>query len=532
MSDHKHISPGSEPVTSLHTEPSIIPQPVEIKVSGSQFQLKSSTSIAYAEPEAKAAANLLAEQLRPATGYQLPVQSGAEGDVTFRIVKDDTLGDEGYTLNVAEQIEITAQTSAGLFYGAQTLRQLLPPSIFSPSKVSAEWALPTVEIRDQPSFGWRGLHLDVARHFMPKDNVLRFIDTMASFKLNVFHWHLTEDQGWRVEIKKYPRLTEVGSIRTETLIGHFEDLPHQYDGVPHGGFYTQDEIREVVAYAAERNITIVPEIDMPGHMQAAISAYPELGCTGEQVGLRNEWDISEIILNPEESTVQFCKDVLTEVMDLFPSQFIHVGGDEAKKTQWNSSARVQELLKERGLKDMDEMQSWFIKQMDDFLVASGRRLIGWDEIAEGGLAPNAAVMWWRGESGLAVAQAATELGHDLVVAAQPFLYFDSRQSESMENEPLGGRGFLPLSKTYEFDPIIEGLSPAAAQHVLGAQGQLWSEYMPNLKHVEYMAFPRACALAEVIWLPKEQKDFTSFTKRMEIQQQRFDAAGVNYRKLD
>jgi len=503
-----------------------------MEVSDGLFELKSNASISYADPDSEAIAHLLAKQLRPVTGYQFPVQFGDTGDVAFRIVKDETLGDEGYTLTVTERIEITAQTSAGLFYGAQTLRQLLPPRIYSFSKIYAEWTLPIVEIRDQPRFGWRGLHLDVARHFMPKEDVLRFIDTIASLKLNILHWHLTEDQGWRIEIKKYPRLTEVGSMREETLVGHSQDEPRKYDGVPHGGFYTQDEIREVVAYAAARSITIVPEIDMPGHMQAAIAAYPELGCTDEPVGLRNEWGISEIILNPEESTVKFCQDVLAEVMELFPSEFIHVGGDEALKKQWDESPRVQELLKERGLKNSHDMQSWFIKKMDDFLTANGRRLIGWDEIAEGGLAPNAAVMWWRGNNGLETALTATENGHDLVVAAQQSLYFDYYQSENKENEPLAIGGFLPLEKVYEFEPIIEGLSPAAAKHVLGAQGQLWSEYMPSIKHVEYMAFPRACALSEVIWLPKEQKNFVDFTKRMQVQQQRFDAAGVNYRKLD
>lgn len=532
MSDSHDFPHESRSDNSLQAAPSIIPKPKTMTVSASLFELSSNACISYTAPEAEAEANLLAVQLRPATGYPLPVQSGNEGNVVLRIVKDDTLGNEGYTLNVAKQIEITAQTPAGLFYGAQTLRQLLPPSIYSTSKVDTEWTLPTVEIRDQPRFGWRGLHLDVARHFIPKEDVLRFIDTIASLKLNVMHWHLTEDQGWRVEIKKYPRLTELGSMRPETQIGHFLDQPRKYDGVPHGGFYTQDEIREVVAYAAARHLTIVPEIDMPGHMQAAIAAYPELGCSGKQVGLRNEWGISEIILNPEESTVQFCKDVLTEVMALFPSKFIHIGGDEARKQQWDSSPRVQELLKERGLKDSHQMQSWFIQQMDNFLVANGRRLIGWDEIAEGDLASNTAVMWWRGNAGLEIAQTAAEHGHDLVVAAQTHLYFDYYQSYNQEDEPLAIGGCLPLNQVYEFDPIIEGLSPAAVEHVLGAQGQLWSEYMPSMKHVEYMAFPRACALSEVVWLPAKQKNFADFTKRMQVQQQRFDAAGVNYRTLD
>ena len=474
-----------------------------------------------------------------ATGFKLPVQPGGDGDIVFQTLEDASLGDEGYTLKAADSAVIAAPSPAGLFYGAQTLRQLLPPEIYSAEKVSRVWKTPTVEIRDFPRFGWRGLHLDTGRHFMPKEDVMKFIDTMAALKFNTFHWHLTEDQGWRIEIRKYPKLTEAGAWREETLIGNYGEYkkqkkPLKYDGTPHGGFYTQDDIREVVAYAAERHITIVPEIDMPGHMQAAIAAYPELGCTTNRVGVKCEWGISRNILNPEESTVQFCKDVLTEVMELFPSEFIHIGGDEAKKDQWEASARIQQLREERGLKDMHEMQSWFIRQIDDFLAANGRRLIGWDEIAEGGLAENAAVMWWRGHNkkGLSIAMNAAEKGHDIVVASTSHLYFDYYQSKDITNEPPAIGNFLPLEKVYAFEPIIDGLSEQAAAHVLGAQGQLWTEYMPDMKQVEYMAFPRACALAELVWLPKGRKDYASFLERMTVQEQRFDAAKVKYRKTD
>lgn len=515
----------------------VIPLPTEFKQLEGQIELNDATTISYADAEAQSVAELLAQQLRPATGYPFPVHSGTEGTILLELSADETLGSEGYQLISSDKIIIRAPSAAGLFYGAQTLRQLLPAEIFSAEQASATWIVPAVEIRDIPRFGWRGLHLDVGRFFMPKEDVLKFIDTMATLKLNIFHWHLTEDQGWRIEIKKYPKLTEVGAWRDGTVIGHMRQNRKKpnYDGIPHGGFYTQDEVREIVAYAAERHITIVPEIDMPGHMQAAIAAYPELGCIDTPVVVKKEWGISQTILNPEDSTVQFCKDVLTEVMELFPSEFIHIGGDEAKKNQWEKSPRIQELREQRGLKDMHEMQSWFIKQMDDFLIANGRRLIGWDEIAEGGLAENAAVMWWRGKAGRAgteIAKKAAQDGHDIVIASNSHLYFDYYQSKDKKSEPLAIGNYLPLEEVYSFDPIMEGLNDEEAKRVLGAQGQLWREYMPTTEQVEYMAFPRACALAELVWLPEEQKDYSNFLERMKIQEQRFDAAGVNFRKIE
>jgi hexosaminidase len=401
--------------------PAIIPRPVDLRVTGGTWELKAGAVIAYADAAAKPPAERLAAQLRPATGFELPVRRGERGDIVFRSSDEAALGPEGYVLRISDHVSIEAPQPAGLFYGAQTLRQLLPPEVYSGRQVFRPWKAPAVEIRDLPRFSWRGMHLDVGRHFMPKEDVMRFIDTIASMKFNTFHWHLTEDQGWRIEIKKYPKLTGVGAWRKETVVGHLRDKPRTYDGTPHGGFYTQDEIREVVAYAAERHVTVVPEIDMPGHMQAAIAAYPELGCTTNRLGVKTEWGICKNILNPEESTVQFCRDVLTEVMELFPSVFIHIGGDEAKKDQWEASERIQVLREERGLKDMHEMQSWFIRQIDVFLTANGRRLIGWDEIAEGGLAENAAVMWWRGKAGqthgLEIAKNAAQRGHDIVVAS-------------------------------------------------------------------------------------------------------------------
>ena len=506
----------------------LIPQPLEMKEVGKGFVLKSDSAISYASAEAKASAEMLAASLRPATGFDFSVSPGTEGDIVFCKTKDSKLGKEGYTLKITDHVAIEASTPTGLYYGGQTLRQLLPTAIFSKTKQSTDWALPGIEIRDMPRFQWRGIHLDVSRHFMPKKDVLKFIDTLATLKINTLHWHLTDDQGWRIEIKKWPKLTEVGAWRKETLIGHRSKKPKKYDGKKHGGFYTHEDIREVVAYAQKRHVTIVPEIDMPGHMQAAIAAYPELGCTGEPAEVRTEWGVSSNILNPEESTVQFCKDVLAEVVELFPSEFIHVGGDEAHKKNWVKSERVQELIKERGLKDEHEMQSWFIKQMDDFLVSKGRRLIGWDEITEGGLAPNAAVMWWRSKAIDEVKHAIAE-GHDVVVANSKNLYFDKYQTADKKNEPLAIGGKILLETVYAFEPTA-GLGEKAAAKVLGAQGQLWREYIPTTEQLEYMAFPRACALAEMTWLPREKLKYDEFVKRLPAQEKRFEAAGVNYRK--
>lgn len=517
---------------------SLIPMPLEVSETGTSLELSREAVIAVACEQAAGPAGLLAERLRTATGFPVPVVRGDEGTIVFSTVEDPALGLEGYLLNADGGVSIRATHAAGFFNGCQTLLQLLPPEVFSREPVEAAWTIPGVAIRDIPRFSWRGLHLDVSRYFMPKEDVLKLIDVMASLKLNTFHWHLTDDQGWRIEIRKYPRLTEVGAWRDETLIGHNRDNPGnpQFDGRPHGGFYTQDEIREVVAYAAERFITVVPEIDMPGHMQAAIAAYPELGCTDEDVRVKTNWGISEYILNPEDSTVQFCKDVLTEVMELFPSEFIHIGGDEAKKTQWEANERIQELRAERGLEDMHAMQSWFIRQIDDFLVGSGRRLIGWDEIAEGGLARNAAVMWWRGRAGNPVGREiairAARDGHDIVVATNSNLYFDYYQSDDHANEPLAIGGYLPLRKVYMFEPVMDEFSGSEASHVLGAQGQLWREYLPRTADVEYMAFPRTCALAEIVWVPRGQREFAGFLDRLKVQEKRLAAAGVNYRKID
>ena len=509
---------------------SVIPMPNEIAVGTGEFKLNSDTVIA-ADSSQKSSAVLLRQMLAPATGYSLRIVAGATGNaIELKCDRNSRdLGKEGYRLNVtAGKIVITACDKAGLFYGMQTLRQLLPVEIYETEKVrSVRWAVPCVVIEDSPRFGWRGAMLDPARYFIPKEYVLKFIDLLALHKMNSLHLHLTDDQGWRIEIKKYPLLTEVGAWREHSIVGHYNNRPRKYDDKRHGGFYTQDDIREIVAYAAERNINVVPEIEMPGHGQAAIAAYPYLGCLDRKLDVSVEWGVHSNIYNPEDRTIAFLQDVLVEVMELFPGKFIHVGGDEATKTQWEKSPKIQQRIKDLGLKDEHEMQSWFIKQMDEFLTSHGRRLIGWDEILEGGLAPNATVMSWRGEKGGITAAKAE---HDVVMAPTTYTYFDYYQSRD-KGEPLAIGGFLPLGKVYGYDPISKQLSAEQAKYILGVQGQLWNEYLPTTEKLEYMAFPRLTALAEVGWTDPENKEYDEFLERLKVHMERFDVLDVNYHKV-
>ncbi len=516
--------------------PAIIPLPAQMERLAGQFALNAETEVLYEPrmPSNKVAAETFAGLLRPPTGLPLPVREGdgpTANTVYFGAIEhSEEMGGEGYRLWVTpDYARVAAPSAAGLFYGIQTLRQLLPPQALAKEPVAnTEWTIPCVDITDTPRFAWRGMLVDVARHFMPKEALKEFIDVMALHKFNRLHLHLTDDQGWRIEIKKYPKLTEVGAWRDETLAGHLRDGANTFDGTRHGGFYTQDDIRELVAYAAERHITIVPEIEMPGHAQAAIAAYPELGCTGEQLPVLTYWGVNENVFNAEESTIQFLQDVLSEVLELFPSEFIHIGGDECPKKQWRESPRVQGRMRELGIETEDALQSWFVKRMDAFLTERGRRLIGWDEILEGGLAPGATVMSWRGvKGGIAAASA----GHDVVMAPTSHTYLDYYQSKD-ESEPLGIGGFLPIERVYEFEPVPEQLSKKEARHILGAQAQLWTEYIKTPEHLQYMAFPRGCAIAEVVWTPKERRDFEGFMKRLPAHLERFEALGVNYRPLD
>jgi hexosaminidase len=502
---------------------SVIPQPVRLTRTLGQFVLSAGTVIAT-DAASRDVGYALADYVAPATGYRLSVR-GSGGAISIRT---DTslarLGEEGYRLTVTPAaITIRAYKPAGAFYAVQTLRQLLPPEIFRQARVEGvRWRIPSVSIEDSPRFSWRGAHLDVSRHFMPKEFVKKYIDLLALHKLNRFHWHLTDDQGWRLQILKYPRLTEVGAWRAQTIVGRpnrADSTTWTFDGRAHGGFYTQDDVREVVAYARARFVTVVPEIEMPGHSQAAIAAYPELGNTGGQIAVWTRWGVSPNILKPEDATIQFYQDVLTEVLALFPSRWIHIGGDEADKEQWIALfGMTPEAAAAK--------QSWFIHQMDTFLTSKGRVLIGWDEILEGGLAPNAVVMSWRGtDGGIAAAQA----GHDVVMTPGSHTYFDHYQTLDTASEPLAIGGYLPIDTVYSYDPVPAALTPGEGSHVLGAQGQMWTEYIPDSRQAEYMVFPRLCALAEVVWTRADRKNFADFSARLTTHLKRLAILDVNYR---
>ena len=475
----------------------------------------------------------LAEMLGKATGFHLAVtqKRGADSDVIFiqRAASPGYPAPEGYRLEVTPgKVTIHSPEGAGAFYATQTIRQLLPPEILSEKRVNGvAWTMPCVIIEDAPRFPWRGLMLDTCRHFAPKEFVKKFIDAMALHKFNVFHWHLTEDQGWRIEIKKYPRLTEIGSRRAQTMIGR---NPGSGDGKPHGGFYTQNDIRELVAYAATRHVRIVPEIEMPGHALAALAAYPELACASGPFEVMESWGIShDVYCAGNERVFGFLEDVLTEVLALFPGQFIHIGGDECPKDRWEACPKCQARMKAEGLRNGRELQSYFVRRIGDFLSSKGRRLVGWDEILEGGLPTGATVMSWRGvEGGIAAARS----GHDVVMAPNTYTYLDHYQSDATTREPLAIGGFLPLAKVYQFDPVPAELSAGEARHILGGQGQLWTEYMPDGKQVEYMAYPRAVALAETLWTPPALMNYADFSRRLAAHLPRLDILGIHYRPMD
>jgi len=519
---------------------SVIPQPVHLTRRAGSFVVTARTAI-VTDRATRDIGYQLADWIRPATGYRLAVgAASAAGGPPISIRIDPTLarlGEEGYLLSVTPaRITIRAFRPAGAFYAVETLRQLLPPDIFRAAPVAGvSWVVPAVEIEDWPRFSWRGAHLDVSRSFMPKEFVKKYIDLLALHKLNRFHWHLTDDQGWRIEITKYPLLTSIGAWRRQSLVGvqhaYRDTTQWVYDNIRHGGFYTQDDVREIVAYAQARFITVVPEIEMPGHAQAAIAAYPWLGNTGQQLEVLTHWGVDANILNPSDSAIHFMQDVLTEVLRLFPSHWIHTGGDEAVKDQWKTSALAQARIRELGLRDENHLQSWMTAQMSQWLAGRGRSLIGWDEILEGGtegLAPNAVVMSWRGiDGGVAAAQA----GHDVVMTPTSNTYFDYYQSQDTAREPLAIGGFLPLETVYAYEPIPPALDSLQARHVLGTQGQIWTEYQRTPKNVEYMVFPRLVALSEVAWTPREQKDFADFRGRLAKHLARLAVIDVNYRRL-
>lgn len=474
-------------------------------------------------PESERIAGYFSDLVRQTHGVELAPVGYADKDniVHFAIIGGESgsaYGTEGYSVATsAQRVIVTAGDSRGLLYGAVTLWQLL-------SKQDAALVLPAVTINDSPRFAWRGLMLDSARHYQSPEFIRKFIDVMALHKFNVLHWHLTDDQAWRIEIKKYPKLTDLGAWRVPAGQAPAANIDPA-TGRPqlYGGFYKQDEVREIVAYAASRHITVVPEIDMPGHASAAIAAYPELAVVPpSSAQVPADWGIYNNLFNVEETTFRFFEDVLAEVMALFPSQYIHVGGDEAVKDQWKASPRVQARMREFGVKDEHELQSYFITRMETFLSGKGRRLIGWDEILEGGLAPNATVMSWRGIDG---AIAAATAGHDAVLSPWPTLYFDNRPV----NVPVPGRGrIVGIEEVYGFDPMPATLNESQRKHILGVQANIWTEYMRVPDRVEFMTFPRAAAVAEVAWSPAENKNWAGFAERLPAQLERYKKLGIRY----
>ncbi len=462
-------------------------------------------------------------------GFTLPVKNvnkvdGVENDIVLRILDNKKdIQPEGYRLKVnSGNISIVSVDGAGLFYGVQTLIQLLPDSMLTskPEEIN----IPGWRITDSPRFHYRGMHLDVGRHFFPVKFIKQYLDMMAMYKFNTFHWHLTEDQGWRIEIKKYPKLTEIGAWRDSTLVGKYSNRPQKWDGKRYGGFYTQEQIREVVKYAADRHITIIPEIEMPGHSLAALAAYPELACTPGPFRPATLWGVFPDIYCPREKTFEFLENVLTEVMELFPGKYIHIGGDEAPKERWKESKLCQQLIKKNGLKNEEELQSYFVARIEKFLNAHGRQLIGWDEILEGGLSPGATVMSWRGiEGGIAAARA----GHDAIMTPGNYCYFDHYQA-GPQGEPIAIGGMTTLKEVYNYEPVPEDLNKKEAKHILGAQGNVWTEYMPTPEKVEYMVLPRMAALAEVDWTDPDKKSWKSFQRRINNHFKRYKAFGWNY----
>lgn len=502
-------------------ELAIIPEPAEMSVQKGNFVLDKNCTLQFdaSNQDLARIADFFNDYLKEMYGFTIGENTTGKS-IQLKLMSRLNLGKEGYLLKVNKNnIVITAAAPNGIFYGTQSLKQMLPVDA-----TNGELEVQAVDIKDQPRFAWRGNMLDVGRHFFPVSFLKKYIDILAMYKINTFHWHLTEDQGWRLQIKKYPLLTEVSSWRDETVIGH--NTP-EYDGIGYGGFYTQDQAREIVKYAADRYITVVPEIEMPGHSVAALTAYPNLGCTGGPYEVKKNWGVSkDVYCAGKDETFVFLKNVLDEVMDIFPSKFIHIGGDECPKDAWEKCPDCQKRIADEGLKNEHELQSWFITQMDHYLSSKGRRLIGWDEILEGGLAPQATVMSWRGVKG---GIAAARQNHDVVMSPNSHMYIDHYQSQNKEEEPLAIGGFLPVEKVYSYEPIPEELSPKEAEHILGVQTNLWTEYIPNTKKAEYMLLPRLEAEAEVAWTPKDKKDYTDFEKRLNIDYKRLDKMGINYR---
>ncbi len=522
---------------AVKAQVNIVPKPAELQTQQGAFIITPKTKLVVKDASVQPSADFLNEFLQDVYGFKLATTKVASANsIDLALVRSSAATKGAYQLQSNKSgVKINGANPEGVFYGVQTLIQLLPTA------KASSLSIPLVQVKDEPRFGYRGMHLDVGRHFFPVSYIKKYIDYIALHKMNYFHWHLTEDQGWRIEIKKYPKLTSVGAYRNGTIIGRFPGTGN--DNQRYGGFYTQEDIKDVVRYAASRYVTIIPEIEMPGHASAAIAAYPELSAfpeesttfspkavwsgstTGKQV--QQTWGVFPDVFSPSEKTFKFLEDVIDEVVALFPAPYIHIGGDESPKDNWKRSAFAQQLIKEKGLKDEHELQSYFIQRMEKYINSKGKKIIGWDEILEGGLAPNATVMSWRGETG---GIEAAKQKHDVIMTPTTYVYFDYSQTKAEDSVTIGG--YIPLEKVYKYEPIPAELSADEHKYVLGAQANLWTEYIDNGKKVEYMIFPRMTALSEVLWSKKDQKNWEEFQPRLKTQLKRYDLWKINYSTAD
>lgn len=510
-----------------------LPQQVQLKNNENSFIINKQTHILYPKGNKKLQkyAQLLAQYIDEKTHKEITINAGtqANNSIILQIAPQNT-NREGYQIDInSHQITISGNSDAGVFYGIQSLRKALPIA-----KGNENIELPAAYINDFPSFPYRGAHLDVSRHFFSVKEIKTYLDMMALHNMNALHWHLTDDQGWRIEIKKYPRLTQIGSERKETLIGHLNDRPEKYDGKIYKGFYTQEQIKEIVDYATQNHITVIPEIDLPGHMQAALASYPELGCTGGPYEVWTKWGISENVLcvgNPK--TLQFLDDVFDEITQLFPSPYIHIGGDECPKTRWEHCPKCQSLIMKQGIKADSKytkeqyLQSFIMKHVTEYLKKKGRKTIGWDEILEGDTDPQVTVMSWRGEAG---GIKAAQLGHDVIMTPNSVMYFDFYQALDTEKEPLAIGGYIPIEKIYNYNPIPSQLTESQKKHILGVQSNLWTEYITDFSHVQYMVLPRWAALAEIQWSNPKQKNYDNLLNRLDNMLKLYELEKYNYAK--
>jgi len=509
----------------------IIPKPAELKITEGVFEFSESTKFIVTNDAQKEISSTLINKFKKATGWNLEVTDKVSGNY-IQFVTDENFENEAYKLDVnQDRVLITSKNNAGFIYGLESIRQLLPVEIESKEIISnVDWIIPNVEIMDQPRFKWRGLMLDLSRHFFDKEYIKTIIDGLAMHKMNVLHLHLVDDQGWRIEIKKYPKLTEVGAWRVDQEDQHWnarEKVSPDEKGT-YGGFLSQEDLKELVKYAQLKNVEVIPEIEMPAHVTSAIASYPELSCFETPVGVPSGgvWPITDIYCAGKENTFEFLENVLLEVIEIFPSKYIHIGGDEATKTNWEICPHCKKRMKKEGLHDVEELQSYFIKRMEKFINAHGKKLVGWDEILEGGLAPDATVMSWRGVKG---GVEAAKQGHDVIMTPGSHCYFDHYQGPQNE-EPQAWGGYTPLSKVYKFDPVVETMTSEEAAHVLGGQANLWAEFVPTEDQSQYMIFPRLAALAEAVWSPKELRDWNNFSTRIVSMFNRYDYLGINYAK--